>query len=99
MSLPDWHLEVLSGIRLAMESRRHSFHCFRLVIGLMLFLPRFVERLEQRLLLRELLQSELLVLLELLASLLLFPLARLHEQPFFQLQFDLLPRTAKQIQK
>ena len=94
MSLPDWHLEVLSGIRLAMESRRHSFHCFRLVIGLMLFGLRFVEQLEPRLLLRELSRSELSVQLELLASLLLFPLARLHGQQFFQLQFDLLPRTA-----
>ena len=73
MSLPGWHREVLSGILLAMESRRHSFHCFRLVIGLMLFWLRFVEQLEQRLLLKELSRSELSVLLELLASLLLFP--------------------------
>ena len=62
----------------------------------MLFWLRFVEQLEPRLLLRELWPSELSGLLELLASLLLFPLARLHEQPFFQLQFDLLPRTAIQ---
>ena len=99
MSLPGLHLEVLSGTLLAMESRHRSSHCFRLAIGLMLFWLRFVEQLKQRLLLRELLPSELLVLLELLASLLLFPLARLHGQQFFQLQFDLLPRTAKQIPK
>ena len=65
----------------------------------MLFLLRFVEQLEQRPLLGELLPSELSVLLELLASLPLFPLAKLHEQQFFQLQFDLLPRTEKQIPK
>ena len=64
----------------------------------MLFWLRFVEQLEPRLLLRELSRSGLSVLLELLVSLLLFPLARLHEQQFFQLQFDLLPRTAKQTQ-